>query len=81
MLNNAKTAALLAGLGGIIMAIAAATDVVRMSRLRTWEISWASTPWISSHERRSIKPWLTHTAAWAGLRPVAKAFGWGLGAT
>ena len=63
------------------IAMAAATELVRMSRLRTWEISCASTPEISSQVRYCMSPSLTHTAACSGLRPVANAFGWGFGAT
>ena len=64
----------------IPMATAAATELVRMSRFRTWEISWASTPRISSQVRYCMIPLLMQTAAWCGLRPVAKALGCGFGA-
>jgi len=57
------------------MAIVAATDAIRMSRLRTWLISWASTPRSSSHVQICRIPAVTATAAWCGLRPVAKALG------
>ena len=63
------------------MATAAATELMRMSRLRTWLISWARTPWSSSHVKTSRMPWLTHTAAWFGPRPVANALGCGSGET
>ena len=63
------------------MATAAATDPMRMSRLRTWESSWASTPRISSQSRICSRPWVTQTAALSGLRPVANALGCGLGDT
>ncbi len=52
-----------------------------MSRLRTWLNSWASTPWISSPAQVCSSPSVTHTAALSGLRPVAKALGWGWGET
>ena len=57
------------------MAIAAATDVRRMSRLRTWLISWASTPRNSSHVITCSMPSVTATAACSGLRPVANVLG------
>ena len=63
------------------MATAAATDPIRMSRLPTWLISWARTPRSSSQERASRMPAVTATAAWSGLRPVAKALGWRSGVT
>ena len=63
------------------MATEAATELIRMSRLRTWLISWASTPWSSSHVSTSRIPLFTQTAACSGLRPVAKALGWGSGDT
>ena len=63
------------------MAIAAATEPMRMSRFFTWLISWASTPFSSSHVRTLRMPWVTATAAWFGLRPVAKALGWASGLT
>ena len=65
----------------IAMAIAAATDPMRMSRLRMWASSWASTPRISSHVKWLMSPSVMATAACLGLRPVAKALGWGLGLT
>ena len=60
----------------IPMATAAATDPMRMSRLPTWLISWASTPRSSSQSRMLRMPRVTATAACCGLRPVAKALGW-----
>ncbi len=61
------------------VATAAATEPIRMSRLRTWDSSWASTPRISSQVQMARSPSVTATAAWWGLRPVAKAFGCGSG--
>ena len=58
-------------------AMVAAVDAVRMSRLRTWLSSWDSTPRISRAVQRLRIPVVQHTAAWAGLRPVANAFGEG----
>jgi hypothetical protein len=63
------------------MARAAATEEIRMSRLPTWLISWARTPRSSSHVHSCRIPSVTATAAWSGLRPVAKALGWGSGVT
>ena len=63
------------------MATAAATDPMRMSRLPTWLISWASTPRSSFQSRMRRMPWVTATAAWSGLRPVAKALGCSSGVT
>jgi hypothetical protein len=59
----------------MLMPIAAATDETRMSRLATWESSWARTPRSSRSSRIWRIPWVTATAACSGLRPVAKAFG------
>ena len=61
------------------VAIAAATEPIRMSRWRTCIISWASTPSTSLRGRVCHNPSVTHTTAWWGLRPVAKALGWGSG--
>jgi len=58
-------------------AIVAAVEAVRMSRLRTWLSSWDSTPRISRGVHRLRIPVVQQTAAWAGLRPVAKALGEG----
>lgn len=63
------------------MAMAAATDPMRMSRLPMWLISWASTPRSSFQSRMRRMPCVTATAAWSGLRPVANAFGCGSGVT
>ena len=63
------------------MAMVAATEEMRMSRLPTWEISWARTPRSSSQVQICRIPWVTATAAWSGLRPVAKALGWASGVT
>jgi len=78
-LSDAKRAKLASSV--MPMATAAATEEMRMSRLRTWLISWARTPCSSSQVRISRIPWLTHTAACCGLRPVANAFGCGSGDT
>ena len=61
------------------VAIAAATEPMRMSRCRTCIISWASTPSISARGSDCQRPSVTQTTACWGLRPVAKAFGCGLG--
>ena len=63
------------------MATAAATEPMRMSRLRMCISSCASTPLISFQERCSMRPAVMATAAFSGLRPVAKALGCGLGVT
>jgi hypothetical protein len=60
-------------------AMVAATVEIRTSRLRTWESSWASTPSSSASFMIRRMPSVTATAACCGLRPVAKAFGWGDG--
>ena len=54
---------------------AAATEPMRMSRLRTWASSWARTPRSSSQSQICKMPWVTATAACSGLRPVANALG------
>ena len=59
------------------VATAAATEPIRMSRLRMWASSWASTPRTSSQVQTWRRPAVTATAAWSGLRPVAKALGCG----
>ncbi len=51
------------------------TSEKRMSRLRTWDISWPMTPWSSSRSSFSSRPVVMATEAWAGSRPVANAFG------
>ncbi len=61
--------------------MAAATEPMRMSRLPTWLISWARTPRSSFQSRMRRMPWVTATAAWSGLRPVAKALGCSDGVT
>ena len=63
------------------MAMAAATEPMRMSRLPTWDSSWASTPLSSSSLSICMMPWVQATAAWSGLRPVAKALGCRSGVT
>ena len=65
----------------IIAPIAEATDVVRMSRLRTCASSCERTPRSSSSESSLVIPEVTATAACFGLRPVANAFGCSLGMT
>ena len=62
-------------------AMAAATEEVRMSRLYTCISSWPSTPRSSRGSRISRIPRVTHTAAFAGFRPVAKALGAAVGLT
>ena len=59
----------------IAVAIAAATEPIRMSRLRTCMSSWAITPRTSFGESDCNKPVVAHTTAVRGLRPVAKALG------
>ena len=49
--------------------------MIKVSRLPTWAISWASTPPSSCRVRMRRMPVVTATAACCGLRPVAKAFG------
>ena len=61
--------------------MAAATDVVRMSRLYTCMSSCPSTPRSSRSFRIARMPSVQHTAALFGLRPVANAFGVNVGAT
>ena len=56
-------------------ATVAATVMVRMSRLRICASSWAITPSSSSRVRSWRMPVVAATAAFSGLRPVAKAFG------
>ena len=63
------------------LARTATTELIKMSRLRTWPNSWARTPYTSSSSRIWSRPWLTQIAACEGLRPVAKAFGDGSGLT
>ena len=59
----------------IAVAMAAATEPMRMSRLRTCMSSCAITPSISSAGIDFNKPCVAHTTAVRGPRPVAKAFG------
>ncbi len=63
------------------VAIVAATEEMRMSRLRTCDSSCARTASSSRRSSRGRIPSVTATAACRGLRPVAKAFGCGLGET
>ena len=60
----------------IAPATVAVTVMISVSRLRMWASSWAMTPATSSSGIRSSRPVFTATAAFAGLRPVAKALGW-----
>ena len=53
----------------------AVTVMVSVSRWRIWASSWAITPASSSRSRVRKSPCETATAAFCGLRPVAKAFG------
>ena len=52
--------------------------MISVSRLRTCASSWAITPASSSRDSMLSRPVVTATAAFCGLRPVAKAFGCGL---
>ena len=65
----------------MIPAMPAATEPVRMSRLYTWDNSCPRTPRSSRSSRSWRMPWVAHTAAWWGSRPVAKALGLMVGAT
>ena|SRR5207249_6298189 len=65
----------------IDMAMAAATEPIRMSRLVTWDSSWERTPRSSRSSRIWRIPLVTETAACCGFRPVAKAFGWAMSLT
>ena len=47
----------------------------RMSKLRTWESSWAMTPWSSSRSSFWRSPVVMATDACSGSRPVANALG------
>jgi hypothetical protein len=62
-------------------ATVALTVMISVSRLRTWASSWAMTPASSSQVRSRIRPVVAATAAFSGLRPVAKALGCGLSIT
>ena len=53
----------------------AATVMISVSRWRTWLSSCAITPAISSRLRWRSRPVVAATAAFSGLRPVAKALG------
>ena len=57
------------------MATAAATEPMRMSRLRTCMSSCASTPRISSHVQAASRPWVTATAAWCGVAAGGEGVG------
>ncbi len=52
--------------------------MISVSRFLMWAISCAMTPAISSGLRIRSRPVVAATAAFCGLRPVAKAFGCGL---
>ncbi len=65
----------------IAVATAAAIEPIRMSLLRMWATSWATTPRTSLRSSAWSSPAVTHTRAVVSLRPVAKAFGWGSGDT
>ena len=60
----------------IAPATVAATVIVRVSRFLIWASSCAITPSSSSRSSACMMPVVTATAAFSGLRPVAKAFGW-----
>ena len=53
----------------------AAMVMISVSRWRTWLSSCAITPVISSRLRWRSRPVVAATAAFSGLRPVAKALG------
>ncbi len=65
----------------IAPATVAATVMVRVSRFLICASSCAITPASSSRFRRWTRPVVTATAAFSGLRPVAKALGWGCSIT
>ena len=56
-------------------AMVATTDIMRVSRLPTWAISWAITAPNSSRVSSRWIPVVAATVAFLGLRPVAKALG------
>ncbi|MCR6659896.1 MAG: hypothetical protein NVV72_11285 [Asticcacaulis sp.] len=58
-------------------AMVAVIVMISVSWFFTWASSWAITPATSSCVRRRSRPVVAATAACCGLRPVAKAFGWG----
>ncbi|MNP52180.1 hypothetical protein D3C76_1465530 [compost metagenome] len=60
----------------IAPAMVAVTVMVSVSRCLIWASSWAMTPASSSRFSTCMMPCVTATAAFSGLRPVAKAFGW-----
>ncbi len=60
-------------------AMVAVTVMVRVSRFFTCASSCAITPRISSRVSMSSRPVVAQTAAFCGLRPVAKALGWSFG--
>ena len=57
-------------------AMVAVMVMISVSRFFTWASSWAMTPAISSGVSRRSRPVVAATAAFSGLRPVAKALGW-----
>ena len=54
--------------------IAMSRVLSRVSALRTWESSWATTPCSSSRSRPSSAPRVTATTERSGVKPAAKAF-------
>jgi hypothetical protein len=65
----------------MLIPMPAAIDEIKMSRFATCESSWARTPRSSRSSRIWRIPFVTETAAWLGLRPVANAFGWAMSLT
>jgi len=65
----------------IAPASVAAIELVKISRLRTWLNSCASTPSSSSSVSSARIPCVTATEACFGFRPVANAFGDSVGMT
>ena len=59
-------------------AMVALTVMISVSRFLIWASSCAITPAISSRESMCSRPVVAATAAFSGLRPVAKALGCGL---
>ena len=62
----------------IAPAMVAVMVINSVSWFFTCASSWAITPASSSRDSDCIKPVVTATAAFSGLRPVANAFGCGL---
>ena len=59
----------------------ATTVLIKVSRFLTCPNSWAKTPEISRSVSSPMIPVVAATAAFWGLRPVAKAFGIGVSTT